>query len=78
VTKLLARLRVLATAAPTYLVAVAAILPLIASDLAEVMPGQAETITSGVLIVVGWLGAAIAIIRRVTPVAKAERGLLSE
>jgi hypothetical protein len=78
VTKFLARTHVVLTALPTYLVAIATVLPLVAADLAEVMPGQAETITTAAIVVVGWLGAAVSIIRRVTPVASARRGLLDE
>jgi hypothetical protein len=71
-----ARARVVATSAVTYLVAIAALLPLVAGDLAEVMPGQAEAITEGALVVAGWIGAAVSIIRRVTAVAVDERGVL--
>ncbi|MGE3835765.1 MAG: hypothetical protein AB7H43_13425 [Acidimicrobiia bacterium] len=76
-TKLWARIVVILTAAPTYLTAIAAVLPLIAGDLAEVLPaGAAETVGHVALVVAGWLGAAVAIIRRVTPVAASRRGLL--
>jgi hypothetical protein len=75
-TNSLARAKVVATATVTRLVAVAVVLPLVADDLAQVMPGQAEAITHGALVVAGWIGAAVAIIRRVTPVVDGERGLL--
>ncbi|MGD9798260.1 MAG: hypothetical protein AB7H43_15290 [Acidimicrobiia bacterium] len=76
-TKLLDRVLVVLKAAPTYLTAIAVVLPLLAGDLAEVLPaGAAETVGEVALVIAAWLGAAVAIIRRVTPVAEHRRGLL--
>lgn len=72
----IARIKVVATAAVTWITAVAVLLPLVAGDIAEVAPGQAETVTHVALVVAGWLGAAVSIIRRVTTVLPAERGVL--
>lgn len=72
----IARIKVVASAAVTWITAVAVVLPLVAGDIAEVMPAQAETITHVALIVAGWLGAAVAIIRRVSTVLPDERGIL--
>lgn len=74
--KFLARVVVVLKAAPTYLTAIAAVVPLIAGDLAKVMPDQAEDITAWAIRIAAWLTAAALIIRRVTPVDKADRGLL--
>jgi len=65
---LLDRFVVLATSAVTYLVMASAALVIISEEI----PGTAGTITK----VVAWLGTAVAIIRRVTPVLKGDRGLL--
>jgi hypothetical protein len=73
---MIARLKVILTAAPTYLTSAAAIVTIFASEIAEIIPGQAEGITEGAVVVVGVLTVAINIIRRVTPVLPSERGLL--
>ena len=76
-TKLLARARVILTAAPTYLVAAAAVVTIVADEAAKVLPtgwqDNAAQIAGAVLAVIG---AAVAIVRRVTPVLPAERGIL--
>lgn len=75
-TKLLARARVVLRAAPTYLTAVAAATPFVSTQLATVLPDQAERIGSIGLCVAAWLTAAVLIIRRVAPVLPADRGVL--
>ena len=74
---LIDRVAVVAKAVPTYLVAAAIIVPIIAEEVAEELSG--DTATKVVRIgakVAGWLGAAVAIIRRSTPVIHSQRGLL--
>lgn len=73
----LARVRVVLTAAVTWLTAIAAVVPFIADDIAAQLPeGAAEQVTKYALLAVAWLGAAVSIIRRVTPVLPQERGVL--
>lgn len=76
--KLLARVRVVLHAAPTYLVALSAVIVIVADELASVLPAGAVTTVGTIAArVVAVLGAAVAIIRRVTPVVdRAQRGLL--
>ncbi len=75
--KLLARLRVVATAAPTYLVAASTVVTIIADELGKVVTDDtAATITAWAARIVAWLGAAVLIIRRVSPVSDVGRGLL--
>lgn len=65
-----ARVLVVLKAAPTWLVALSTVVTIVASEVD--IPAVAEWSVK----VVGWLGVAVAIIRRVTPVLPAERGLL--
>lgn len=75
--RLLDRLRIIATAAPTWLTAASTVLLIIHSEIAGLLPaGVAERLGSIVLVAVAWLGAAVAIIRRVTPVPVEQRGVL--
>lgn len=77
--KVLARIRVVLTAAPTYLTALAVILTIFADEITELLPeGPAGQLSDWVVIVTGWLTAAVNIIRRVTPVIPDERGLLEK
>lgn len=71
----MARAKVVIKAAPTWLIAIAAALTAAAHELGALLPGQAEWWAWPIRIA-GWLGAAAAIIRRVTPVPPEERGLL--
>ena len=68
----LARVRVLLTAAPTYLVAAAAVVQVVVAELGDDWPAVA----AGGTRVLAVLAAATAIVRRVTPVLPVERGLL--
>ncbi len=75
--KFLTRVRVVATQAVTYLVGAAAVIPFIADDIADQLPaGAAGQVTKYALLAVAWIGAAVSIIRRVTPVLPQDRGLL--
>ena len=74
---LTAKIKVVATAFPTYLVIAAAVVPILSEELAKVLPSGAATVVGSLsLTVVGVLAAAISIIRRVTPVIKSDRGIL--
>lgn len=74
------RVRVIATAAVTWLVAASAAAQLVADDAAEILdpvvPGLSDDVVAWALRVVGWLGVAVTIIRRVTPVPESQRGVL--
>lgn len=75
---LLKRARVILTAAPTYLVAAGAVVSVVSQEVAKVLPSgwQDNALQIGGAIG-GIIGAAVAIVRRVTPVLdKAERGIL--
>jgi len=77
VTELIEKAKVVAQAAVTWLVFASVVLTFAAGEIASVVPGETgETITEWVLRIVAWIGVAVGIIRRVTPVAKDERGLL--
>lgn len=76
VVDVLERLRVLAGTAVTYLVAAAVGLSAAADELAATGPDGGETAVAWLLRVVAWVGAAVAVVRRVTPVPSGERGLL--
>jgi small neutral amino acid transporter SnatA (MarC family) len=73
----IARTKVVLSAAVTWLVVAAAVLAIIAEELAKVLPdgpGQAVARVLGIALMA--IGCAIAIIRRVTPVLPDERGIL--
>jgi hypothetical protein len=74
--KLAARIKVVATSAVTWLTLLAAGVPLAAEEVAKLLPESAETVTAVAATVVVWLGVAVAIIRLVTTVAKTQRGVL--
>ncbi len=75
--KLLARARVILTAAPTYLVAAGTVVAMVADEVSKVLPaGWQDNAAQAAGFVLGIIGAAIAIVRRVTPVLPAERGIL--
>lgn len=78
-TDLLARLRVVARALPTWLALVALAAPVIAEEAAEVLPdGWGQRVTAIALTVAAVAVAALNVIRRLTPVAPEERGLLPD
>lgn len=68
----LTRLRVLLTAAPTWITAAAAVVQILVEELGDEIPAVAAAGTRVLAVLV----AALAIVRRVSPVLKAERGLL--
>jgi len=71
------RIRVVATAMPTWLVAASAVVVIVSEELAAVLPaGAGETVGRWAIVAVAVLGAAVNIIRRVTPVLPRERGIL--
>ena len=78
-TEFVAKLRVIFTAAVTYLTLGVTIVTIFAEEIAAMLPvGAAEDLTQWALIAVGWLTAAITIIRRVSPVLPDERGILPQ
>lgn len=77
--EILARVRVVLTAAPTYITLAATLITVFAEEIGALLPeGAAASVGSAVTVLLSWLGAAINIIRRVTPVLPDERGLLPQ
>lgn len=72
----LARLRVLLTAAPTWITTAMAVVVLLRDNIATLFPSAAEDVSRWSVTVLAVLAGALAIVRRVAPVLKAERGLL--
>jgi hypothetical protein len=70
----LARLKVISTAAVTYLTMIAVVLTIVVDELADTidMPAVVAVIAK----IISGIGVAVAIIRRVTPVIVSERGIL--
>ena len=76
-TKLLARIRVLLTAAPTWLAGAAVVVGAVSDEVAKAVPdGWQDNVIAIGGPVLAVIGAATAIVRRVTPVFGADRGLL--
>ena len=71
-----ARVLVVIKALPTHLVAISTAVVWIAPEITKVFPEHAETIASSALRVIAALAAAVTIIRKVTPVAPEQVGLL--
>lgn len=77
VQRLVAALKVVTTAAPTVLAGVVLAAPIVAEEAAKVLPAPwSDRVTAVCLTVAAAAGAAVAVIRRVTPVVKAQRGIL--
>lgn len=75
-TKLIARLKVFFGALPTWLVIASAVITIFSEEIASVLPaGPGETIGRIAVILLAVIGAALNIVRRVTPVIAAQRGL---
>lgn len=74
--KLLDRAVVLASSVVTYVLAAVAGITFAADELAAAAPEGAETAASWLLLVATWLTGAVAVVRRVSQVAKDQRGLL--
>lgn len=73
---LAAKAKVVLTAAITWLVALEAALVILADELAPLIPAPwSDRINAGLLIAIGIIATAVAIIRRVTPVIPSERGI---
>jgi type IV secretory pathway VirB2 component (pilin) len=74
----LKRAKVILTAAPTYLVALAAVVSVVADEAAKTLPvGWQDNAAQIAGAVLGVIAAAVAIVRRVTPVIDAAaRGIL--
>lgn len=71
------RVKVVLSAAVTWIVLASSIVTIFAEEIAKVAAeGTAATVTRVAVRVVSILGAAVAIIRRVTPVLPEERGVL--
>lgn len=75
---MLARIKVILTALPTWLGAVALAAPVLAQQIAAVFPHGAEHVVSLVLTAGGVATAAITVIRKVTPVRGDQVGLLPQ
>ena len=80
--KAIAHAKVIASAAVTWLVLIATLVTTLAHQLAELMPNgtiagmKIDDIVAALLRTAAWLGGAVAIIRRVTPVEADARGVL--
>lgn len=72
-----ARVKVVLTAAPTWLAAASAAITTVAPELGRLAPAHTQIIATWAARLVVWIGGAILVIRRVTPVIdRAQRGLL--
>jgi hypothetical protein len=76
VTAFLARVRVLLTAAPTWITTASAIVVLLSEQISTAFPDSTAVVGRWSLTVLAVLTAAANIVRRVAPVLPAERGLL--
>ena len=75
-TDFLARVRVLLTAAPTYISTATALVVIFSAEIGALFPGAADDIAAWSVRVLAVLAGAANIVRRVAPVLPAERGLL--
>lgn len=76
--QVLARIRVFLKSAPTYLVAAGAVLTIVADEIAKAVPaGWQDNVVRIGGTAAAIIGAAVTIIRRVTPVLPEERGMLA-
>lgn len=72
-----AKIKVIASSAVTWLTFAVMALTMFSEEIAAVLPTDTD-VTAWIAKAVVWLGAAIAIIRRVTPVIPEERGILPQ
>ena len=72
----LARVRVLLTAAPTYISTATALVVIFRDEIGRMFPGASDEIAAWSVTVLAVLAGAANIVRRVAPVLPAERGLL--
>jgi hypothetical protein len=77
-TKTIERLRVILTAAVTWLVAIATVLTIVAAELGDAFGDDAAPVVTWIARIIVWIGVATAIIRRVTPVLPAAQGILND
>lgn len=71
------RAKVIGSSAVTYLTAASAVVVILAEEIAKVLPsGYSDDVGRWAIVVVAVIAAAIAIIRRVTPVIPSDRGIL--
>jgi hypothetical protein len=70
------RVRVVLYAAPLYLIGASTVITVASEEVSKQFPGVAGPITHYSAVVLGALAAVVAVIRRVSPVAPADRGLL--
>ena len=76
-TNLIARAKVILTAAVTYIVIASTVLTVAAEEIGKVFTdGQAAQVLTIITRILAALAAAVSIIRRVTPVLPDERGIL--
>lgn len=76
-TKFLARLKVIATSAVTYITAAQAVIVVAADEISKVVaPEQAETIANVVVRLLAVTSAVVAILRRSIPAPADQRGIL--
>lgn len=74
---LTAKIKVIAQASVTVLTLVMAVLITVADQIGELVPGSTgENIATWLVRIVAWIAGAVSIIRRVSPVDEAERGIL--
>ncbi len=77
-TNTIERLRVILTAAVTWLVAIATVLTIVAAELGDAFGDDAAPVITWIARILVWIGVATAIIRQVTPVLPAARGILND
>jgi hypothetical protein len=70
------RVKVVLSAAVTWIVAASAVVQIVADEVGAALPGHAEDVSTVAVRVVAVLAAAVGIIRRVSPVLPSERGLV--
>lgn len=75
-TETIARIKVVLSAAVTWITLAIAVLTIFSEEIAALLPEGSEDISAFILKVVAWLGGAVTIIRRVSPVLPSERGIL--
>lgn len=73
---LVKRIQVLLRAAPTYLMGAAIVVSAVSDEIAKAFPDTAAGVARVAAPVLAGIAALVAIVRRVTPVATGDRGLL--
>lgn len=76
--KTLARIKVILTALPTWMTAIAVTITALSPLIARMFPNDAETVARVAVAVVAGLASAIAIIRKVAPVLPDQVGILPQ